>query len=488
MTKSSKLIPGKKIAIAVATVCMSLSLPASGNENKRLLDLMLKRGVITQKDYDEYIEASKDEEENKAFRELRTDQNLAKVNDFMQKNADAGKIMKNGIGFQSADGRNTIQLTGRMHMDYRAYDPQYASSVITPVDSTIDQLDVRRARLGVKGQFEKDWKYEFVGSYGVPDNGMSDSASVVDVAYFDYAANPALSYRFGKFKMPYSLEQLTSSNNIDFMERSMANQNEGEYVPGKETGVMVFGSPRDGTSYGLALSRGRINKSAGTDSSDFIGRGTVNFAKTFMDTDDYVTHLGYGYSRGEISPSSQAFYQSARDESRAFNNFFKGQESVKHGSTRTRSDVEYAVAYGPLKLQGEFFKVGYTTTDEATRNINIRYNEILWNLTGESHNYNNATGTFGTIKPNSKFTDKGGLGAWQIGVRYTNFDASDFTPALHTTDKATAWTYGLNWYLNEYVRFMLNYVTTSFDDRVGLSTTTGVTGHKAIMLRSQINF
>ena len=488
MTKLSKLIAGSRTAIAVAAVCASFSATASASDYKPLLDLMLKRGMITQQDYDEVIEATKDAEENKAFKELRTDQNLAKVNEYLRKNADAGSIMKNGIGMQSADGRNTIQLTGRLHMDYRAYDPEYASSVVTPVDSTTDQLDVRRARLGVKGQFEKDWKYEFIGSYGVPDNGMSDSASVVDVAYFDYAANPALSYRFGKFKMPFSLEQLTSSNNIDFMERSMANQNEGEYVPGKETGVMVFGSPREGTSYGLALSRGRINKSAGTDGSDFIGRGTVNFAKAFMDTDDYVTHLGVGYSRGEISPSSPIFYQSARDESRAFNNFFKGQEIVRHGSDRLRSDVEYALTYGPVKLQGEFFKIGYTTTDDATRNINISYNEILWNLTGESHNYNNATGTFGTIKPNAKFTDKGGMGAWQLGLRYTNFDASDFTPVLHSTNKASAWTYGLNWYLNDYVRFMLNYVDTSFSDRVGLSTTTGVTGHKAVMLRSQINF
>ena len=162
--------------------------------------------------------------------------------------------------------------------------------------------------------------------------------------------------------------------------------------------------------------------------------------------------------------------------------------SVKASSFRTRSDVEYALAYGPFKAQGEFFAVGYTTTDHANRDIKINYNEILWNITGESHNYNNSTGVFGTIKPNVKFGEKGGLGAWQIGIRYTNFDASDFTPALHTTSKASAWTYGLNWYLNEYVRFMLNYVDTTFDSRVGTATATGVLGHKAIMLRSQINF
>jgi len=60
MNKSNNLVAAKRIAIAVATVCASLSAPAfAAADSKALLDLMLKKGVITQKDYDEFVEATR---------------------------------------------------------------------------------------------------------------------------------------------------------------------------------------------------------------------------------------------------------------------------------------------------------------------------------------------------------------------------------------------------------------------------------------------
>ncbi len=47
MKKTTTTITAKQIAIAVAAVCASLSMPALANENKAMLDLMLKKGVIT---------------------------------------------------------------------------------------------------------------------------------------------------------------------------------------------------------------------------------------------------------------------------------------------------------------------------------------------------------------------------------------------------------------------------------------------------------
>jgi phosphate-selective porin OprO/OprP len=58
--------------------------------------------------------------------------------------------------------------------------------------------------------------------------------------------------RLGKFKMPFSLEELTSSNYIDFQERSFANA----LAPAKLTGAMLHGVPVKGLYYGLALTNG----------------------------------------------------------------------------------------------------------------------------------------------------------------------------------------------------------------------------------------
>ena len=486
-----KIIAAKRVAVAVATVCASLSAPAfaAADDVKAMMDLLLKKGVITQAEYNEHIKAAEEAAENRDFKEKRIDSDVAKANAYIQKNADAGQVMKNGIGIQSADGRNSIQLMGRLHMDYRQYSD---GGVAAASDPFTDKLDIRRARLGARGQIDKDWKFEVQGTYG-GDNGMGDTSTSLDIAFLDYAANPAAMVRFGKFKMPFSLEQLTSSNNIDFMERSFANQNEGEYVPAKETGVMLHGSPLDGTSYGLALSRGRANKSSQYDGNDFVGRGTANVAK-LMGRDDIVTHLGLGFSSGNVISGTS--YASARDESRGVNGFFNGTETVSAGSNRTRSDIEYAVAYGPYKVQGEFFGIKYDSTSAGSKEVKMNYNEILWNITGESHNYSNSNGTFGWVKPNKKFSlSNGGLGAWQVGVRVSELDGSDFTRATGRTDKATGITYGLNWIVNDNVRFMLNYVETKFDTPV-LVSTSGAAGSsgasidkvKAIMLRSQIWF
>jgi phosphate-selective porin OprO/OprP len=483
----TRTLVAKRIAIAAATLCASLSAPvfAAADDVKSLMDLMLKKGVITQAEYDQHVNAAQEAAENREFKEKRIDKDVAKANEFILKNADSGQVMKNGVGIQSADGKNTVQLMGRLHMDYRGYSAGYASGA-TKTDTLTDVLDIRRARLGMKGQLDKDFKYEIQGTYG-GDNGMGDTSTTLDIAFADYAANPAAILRVGKFKMPFSLEQLTSSNNIDFMERSFANQNEGEYVPAKETGVMVHGSPIAGTSYGLAYSRGRANKSSTYDSPDFIGRGTANIAK-LMGRDDIVTHLGFGYSTGKVKSATS--YASARDESRAYSGFFNGTEAVTAGSTRTRSVVEYAVAYGPYKAQGEFFQIGYsdmTGTNAGSNSINMNYNELLWNITGESHNYSNTAGTFGWIKPNTKFSTNGGLGAWQVGVRLSDFDGSDFTAASGKTTKATSMTYGLNWYMNDNVRVMLNYVETKYDSTVSVSGAS-MDKIKAIMLRSQVWF
>lgn len=53
--KHSKLIAAKRIAVAVAAVCATMSAPAfAADDVKNLLDLMLKKGVITQAEYDDY--------------------------------------------------------------------------------------------------------------------------------------------------------------------------------------------------------------------------------------------------------------------------------------------------------------------------------------------------------------------------------------------------------------------------------------------------
>ena len=464
----------KKLSIVVALAAV---IPAYADEYKDTLSILREKNVITQKEYEAKLKAYEEREENKKFAEQRIDKDVSDSVKYRQARANDGSVTENGLGLKSKDGNNTAQFTGRVHMDYRHYTPDYGLGQTT--DSYQNLAEVRRARFGVRGQFQKDFKYEVVGNFG-NDIGASSSSTTMDVAWVNYAANPEMQFQFGLFKMPFSLEQLTSSNNIDFMERSLIGQVEGEFIPSKETGFMVHGVPKAGLTYAVAASRGRGNKDAVNDGFDYIGRVTTNIAE-LTGSKEYIAHLGAAYSvgniKGGVTPAS------GRTEARSQNAFFTGPALV--GNTeRTRQGLEAAIAYKALKIQGEQFNFKYDPTTGNDQEIKGYYVQAVYNLTGESFNYKD--GAFSSIKP-ANAIDKGGRGAWQVGVRASEFDATPIVVATGKTNRATSLTYGITWFATDNLRFIVNYVDTKFDALVG-SSGSRVNGDKAVMFRSQLNF
>jgi phosphate-selective porin OprO/OprP len=464
----------KKLAIVVA---LSSIIPAYADEYKDTLNILRDKNVITQQEYETKLKAYEEKEENKKFAEQRIDKDVSDSNKYRIARINDGSVTENGIGLKSKDGNNTIQLTGRLHMDYRQYEPTYGSGQTT--DSYQNVAEVRRARFGVRGQFAKDFKYQLLANFG-NDTGFGSTSSTADEMWVNYAANPEMQFQFGLFKMPFSLEQLTSSNNIDFMERSLIGNTDGEFIPAKETGFMLHGIPKPGLVYQLAVSRGRGNKDAVSDGLDYIGRLTTNIAE-LQGSKAYVLHLGAAYSTGTIK--SGVTPASGRTEARSQSAWFTGP-ALSGVTTRTRQGLEAAFAYDGLKIQGEQFQFNYDPTTGDDQKINGYYVQAVYNLTGESHAYKD--GIFNWVKPNNP-TDKGGRGAWQVGVRMSEFDASDITVATGKSNRATAMTYGITWFCTDNLRFMLNYVDTKFDSLVG-SSGSRVNGDRAIMFRSQLSF
>ena len=77
----------------------------------------------------------------------------------------------------------------------------------------------------------KDFKYK------IQLDASKDKKTKIDEAYFNWKYTNPLSIRLGKFKQPVSLEEQTSSNDIDLMERSYVNQ----LVDAKKLGAMLHG-------------------------------------------------------------------------------------------------------------------------------------------------------------------------------------------------------------------------------------------------------
>jgi phosphate-selective porin len=92
-------------------------------------------------------------------------------------------------------------------------------------------LEMRRARLGVKGAMFGRLEYEIEHDFRERELGWRD-------VYADVAFGRAIQIRGGRFKAPFSLDQLTAALEFDLVARSLA----AHYLaPGRDTGVMAHG-------------------------------------------------------------------------------------------------------------------------------------------------------------------------------------------------------------------------------------------------------
>ena len=130
-----------------------------------------------------------------------------KVAEITKNNSNVSIDTKGKFTVVSDDGDFKFRVGGRIQMDAATY----AEDELRHNDGT----EIRRARLFAQGTLWQYWnyrlQYDFSGS-GI--NGLQD-------AYIDYAGLKPVSIRLGHFKEPFSLQGMTSSKYLPFMERSL---------------------------------------------------------------------------------------------------------------------------------------------------------------------------------------------------------------------------------------------------------------------------
>jgi phosphate-selective porin OprO/OprP len=505
------------VAAVTGALLFGFGANAMADSTDDILNALIAKGVLT-------------EEEGALLQKGRTGEKEAAEK--KKKEGVSAKIKDGAISFESGDGKNSVALTGRMHFDVRSVEADRDQTSTTDRDTKTlaDNFEIRRARLGAKGKFLKDFSYEVVGNF------VGSNTNTLDVAYVNWGRYEPFQIRAGQFKQPFNLEELTSSNNIDFMERSYVNQ----ITPAKKPGVMIHGVPTKGLTYAVSAYQQNNwgEQSMADDGKSFAGRATLNFAE-MAGWKDAVFHVGAaGFdTEYDILPatSSQTDKTTAetitrgtvfsfRSGGRGLANAYRAQVS---GSTLTLGGVhlpsettakvdnrayglELAATYGSIKLQSEYtsqeFKaVGSTSTLNA--DADAYYVEALYMLTGENYSDWYKNGTWGAIKPKSNFDLETGTGkgAWEIGLRYDEFDVDNTsvtgtgarfqgtTSGSGTGSKGGAKTYtaGLKWVLNPNMRMMLNYTHTKYDYAFApIDVSSGVSNDKEdlVMLRTQFSF
>ena len=464
----------KLTATLLATVLFASPAMAGLEDAKAILEVLLKKGVISQKDYDKTLE----EWNSKPLESVPPVQfvqdalgvhakEVQKAVEYTKKDEKNGSVQPSGFGWVSADGENSIKLTGLVHFDVRNINNGLTTSEDKDSASGADNFEVRRARIGINGTLYKNIDFE------VLTNLVGSSSNLVHRAYINYNYNKQAQVRVGRFKQPFSLEEQTSANAIDFMERSYGNQ----MVAAQRNGAMVFGEPTKGLTYAVSAYQDGFNELSNTNHIGTlgIGRVTANLAELRGGSTDTVIHLGAAVDRGkyEVVPTTssdtgvaastitRATVLSFRTENRGMANAYRAQiagDTVTAGYgiagnnaanvNKNLQGLELALATGPFKFQSEYFNstfgassknycvdatTGCTTGSLYSSNFDIKakaaYYEFFYNLTGESWANSYKSGAFTTVKPKANFSSGsgGGWGAWQLGVRFSTYDVTEPT-------------------------------------------------------------
>lgn len=390
---------------------------------------------------------------------------------------------KDGLVFDDGSGNWKLQLNGRVQADYRAYDPDEWKN---------DTFSIRRARFGGTFSFLKDFAVRVEGEYA-NDNTGAKATTAMTYGYLDYTRWGGAKIRAGQFKPFFGLERSSSTNFVDFTELSLATNNGSIFTSTYDRGVMLFGDPLPWLNYNAYVINGSgQNNDDVRDSKDIGGRVNVNFAN-LMGLKDAVLHAGISASDGSIGFSTAAGNGISQSTEGSGAKFFDVTGlGVNSTTDRSRWGIEAAFAYKSVKLQAEYIdsnfegRRGATTFDNG---IKAWYADLNWVVSGESYADSYKGGLFGRIRPKHNFDDKGGWGAFELGLRYSKFDASDFKPLLTagTTNEADSWTGGAKWILNPNARVLLNYIHTEFDTPVRINGKPS-DDEDALVLRAQYDF
>jgi phosphate-selective porin OprO/OprP len=275
-----------------------------------------------------------------------------------------------------------------------------------------------------------------------------------------------------------------------------------------------------GTTYAVALSTGNAAADStavlareadnGQDGLDIIGRGTVNLAEIVGDPKVNIYHLGLAFSGGNryANQSVNNIGGDGATRTRSSITFFDLTAPALNANIDPDSDVrrlglEGIVASGPFKLQGQYVRAGYsfnvtTAPSHHDVDINTGYLQATYTLTGETHAGRYKDGVLSGLKPAKVFdpqTFSGG--AWEVAFRMGNFDASDYRGlpaaviAANGALKARDYTLGIMFVPNPNVRFMGNFVHTSFSDLTGNGPALNgrnIQNENALLFRTQLAF
>ena len=277
-----------------------------------------------------------------------------------------------------ASASRLIQISGYTQVRYKSQQET----------GKVDGFDVRRARLDIRGNVSPYFSYRL-------QTDFAGTPKLID-AYAEIKIYDCFNITIGQAKIPFSMENLASSNKMESIDRSqvvealvgrgqdvIGNQN------GRDIGVQLGGSfgkyeKRFLFDYKIGVFNGAgINQEDKNDNKDFVGRLVVHPVKGFDIGGSYDTGTG---NFGKPTATNQDRTRYGIELNYEYKRFFVRGEFIegKDGAiTRNGWYAQTGYYLIPSKFQLIAKYDTYDTNTSASNDISTAY------LLGGSYNFNN---------------------------------------------------------------------------------------------------
>ena len=361
-----------------------------------------------------------------------------------EKKAEASKLpfnagYKDGFYLKSDDDRFRLNLTGYIQnwLLLEAGDRQQNNT-----------FRFRRARFTLNGTVFSDFGFQFESEFA--------GAARMEEWWVSYKRFPEATLIVGQHKPRYSLENLTSSRDLDFAERAIIVR---ALAPDQQLGITLQGQ----------LFTNMVSYAAGV----YNGCGRIDLCPGGLDSDNDKEITG----RVTVTPVPYLTVGADVD----FRTFKKGPGGnvATDGNGATMNTALNSFVFNPttetgFKLAGAGFPI---KGNRVATSGDLVLDLYPFLLKGEYHyaeQERTGQGAGGTNLPDLRIQGAyAELGYWLFGkkpagllalARYEYFRAD--AEALKAGERAAtvnAGLLGLNWYLNRFVRLRANYLATQID-------------------------
>ncbi len=397
---------------------------------------------------------------------------------FMKQEREAGRAMgendfraywDKGLRFESGNGQFKLKLGGRIQVDMGWIDD---TGIESDTDENLeDGTEFRRLRLYASGSIYNNVGYKLqVDFAGVQGGGEVD----IKDAYIQVKKLPVVgTLTVGHYVQPFSLEQITSSKYLEFLERGLPTT----FAPDRQVGIMLNNSLLDKKLNWYVSVYRLTSPEGGRDESDggYNLASRVTYVPWFENKGEKLIHLGVAYN---LQYAEDAYGDTALN---AGNVRFRARPEYHNTErlidTGTFNHVEWInmigaeaiFHHGPFWAQGEYIGV-WAEEDSPTGTTAYDHNFCGWYisagyfLTGEHRSYKLGKGV-GRLSPKQNFGEDGGWGAWEVTMRYSMLDLDDGDGLPDSAGTMHDATVGVNWYLNPNTKIQFNYIRACVDSR-----------------------